>query len=220
MGNAGEEVFQPEYWRQHGRVSAPPAGRGAAIFIEHGAHSWVLRHYRRGGMMARISRDRYLWTGESRTRAFNEWRLLWELHRAGLPVPAPVAARYRRGGLTYRADLITERIRDARPLSVVLESQSLPVDAWQAIGRCIRLFHDAGVCHADLNAHNILLAASGAVFLIDFDRGQRRPPGAWAQTNLQRLQRSLNKINQGLLAEGSSPSDWEALLRGYAGASA
>ena len=30
----------------------------------------------------------------------------------------------------------------------------------------------------------------------------------------------INKINQGLLAEGSSSADWEALLRGYAGAAA
>lgn len=220
LGNATGTMFDPDYWHAHGKVSLPPAGRGAALFIEHPGGSWVLRHYRRGGMMAHVSRDRYLWTGEARTRPFSEWRLLWELHREGLPVPAPVAARYRRSGLTYVGDLITERIVDAQPLSVLLQSQSLPAETWEAVGRCIRRFHDAGVCHADLNAHNILLASSGAVFLIDFDRGQRRAPGGWTQENLQRLQRSLNKINQGLLAEGSSSADWEALLRGYAGASA
>ena len=40
----------------------------------------------------RISKDRYLWTGERRVRAFAEWRLLAHLAEAGLPVPKPVAA--------------------------------------------------------------------------------------------------------------------------------
>jgi 3-deoxy-D-manno-octulosonic acid kinase len=215
-GNAGAAIFQPDYWRERGRVSRPPAGRGAALFVEDGALRWVLRHYRRGGLMARLSRDRYLWTGENRTRPFREWRLLYELHRQGFSVPAPVAARYRREGLGYTGELITERIPGARPLSVLLQSQSLPAHTWEAVGRCIRRFHAAGVFHADLNAHNILLDDAGAVFLIDFDRGRRRVPGAWTTQNLQRLQRSLNKINQGLLAEGSTSADWEALLRGYA----
>ena len=45
--------------------------------------------------MARISRDRYSWRGEESTRPFAEWLLTYRLHRAGLPVPAPIAARYR-----------------------------------------------------------------------------------------------------------------------------
>ncbi len=220
LGNAQPQIFRPEYWRERGQVSRPPAGRGAALFVEDGTVRWVLRHYRRGGMMAHLSRDSYLWTGEARTRPFREWRLLHGMHDEGLPVPAPVAARYRRNGLTYTGELITERIADARPLSALLQSQSLPTGTWEAVGRCIRRFHNAGVFHADLNAHNILLDNASAVFLIDFDRGQRRTPGGWTEQNLQRLLRSLNKINQGLLAEGSSSADWEALLRGYAQARA
>ena len=37
---------------------------------------------------------------------------------------------------------------------------------WIAIGRCLRRFHDLGVCHADLNAHNILIGqAQGSIGL-------------------------------------------------------
>src|SRR4029453_11025308 len=63
---------------------------------------WVLRHYRRGGLIAKLSQDSYLWTGAARTRSFAEWRLLAELRRRGLRVPAPIAARYVRGLFTYR----------------------------------------------------------------------------------------------------------------------
>jgi 3-deoxy-D-manno-octulosonic acid kinase len=41
-------------------------------------------------------------------------RLLAELQALGLPVPPPVAGRYRRSGLAYRAELITERLAGVR----------------------------------------------------------------------------------------------------------
>ena len=45
-------------------------------------------------MVARLFGDRYLFTGEQRTRSAREFRLLAELSRRGLPVPAPIASRY------------------------------------------------------------------------------------------------------------------------------
>ena len=65
---------------------------------------------------------------------------------------------------------------------------------WAAIGRCLRRFHDAGVQHADLNAQNIMLGAQGEVWVLDFDRGRLREPGAWRERVLDRLARSLAKI--------------------------
>ena len=70
--------------------------------------------------MAKISKDAYLWSGEAETRSFAEWYLTYHLHRAGLPVPAPIAARYRRQGLLYRADLITQRIDNSESLAARL----------------------------------------------------------------------------------------------------
>ncbi len=216
IGNATGELLQARHWQALGAVSRPPGGRGDAYFIEADGQSWVLRHYRRGGWIARWSQDSYLWTGEARTRPFREWRLLDDMHRSGLPVPAPVAAGYRRHGLSYTGDLITERIEDALPLSALLARGALAPESWQAVGRCIRRFHDAGVWHADLNAHNILLrAADGAVFLIDFDRGRRRAPGAWANKNLQRLRRSLDKVMRTVPQGHFCDADWDALMRGY-----
>src|SRR5512145_1497437 len=83
-------------------------GRGTVAFVRNASgDAWVLRHYRRGGFVAKLRDDAYLWTGQSRTRSFAEWRLLRRLRDWGLPVPKPVAARYLRDGLSYRADLIT-----------------------------------------------------------------------------------------------------------------
>src|SRR4029450_7275245 len=106
----GTEVFDVEHWRAQGSLQEIAGGRASIAIVNSGSERWVLRHYRRGGFIARLSRDSYLWLGESRPRAFAEWRLLAELRRRDLPVPAPVAARYVRGVLTYRADLITEHL--------------------------------------------------------------------------------------------------------------
>jgi 3-deoxy-D-manno-octulosonic acid kinase len=215
VSNPGPALFDAHSWIEKSAATRTPAGRGETLFIEHTGRSWVLRHYRRGGFMARLSADRYLWTGEERNRAFREWRLLHELHAEALPVPVPVAARYRRHGPTYSADLITERIAEAQPLSALLGAGPLPASLWRAVGHCIRSFHDAGVCHADLNAHNILIDATERVFLIDFDRGTRRAPGAWRAANLARLKRSLEKISRDRPAERFSIREWTLLEHAY-----
>ncbi len=186
--------------RAAARSSGKRRGRGTAWFLSVQSRAWVLRHYRRGGAVSALSRDRYWWSGEEDTRPFAEWQLTYHLHRAGLPVAAPIAARYRKQGFAYRGDIITERLPDVRSLAQALQDASLSLLTWIAVGRCLRRFHDAGVCHADLNAHNILLGQTDApprVYLIDFDRGTLRKPGFWQDANLVRLRRSLEKISWG-----------------------
>jgi 3-deoxy-D-manno-octulosonic acid kinase len=69
-----------------------------------------------------------------------------------------------------------------------------------------------------LNAHNILLGESAKVFVLDFDRGQRRSRGAWESAVLARLQRSLNKIKSQRANVGFGEREWKALLEGYGNA--
>jgi len=212
---AGETLFEPQFWAARGALIAAGSGRGAVWFIASGPQSWVLRHYRRGGFMARISLDRYLWTGESRVRAFAEYRLLAGLVRRGLPVPVPIAARYQRDGMSYRCDLVMLRIADAVPLSSLLAETALSESAWRAIGATIARLHHSGVDHADLNAHNILLDRNGAVSIIDFDRARVRGRGAWASRNLHRLRRSLTKVSRESPSDRFPSAAWGSLLAGY-----
>lgn len=207
-------LFERAFWLAKGIADETRGGRGSVLFIRAPTHRWVLRHYRRGGLMARVVRDRYLWTGADATRAFREWRLLAHLHAQGLPVPAPIAARYLRRGFSYTADLITEELPASRSLVQFLSNGTLPHAAWRAIGACIARFHRAGAYHADLNAHNILLTTDHEVFVLDFDRGRLRAPGAWREAVLKRLLRSLHKLH----AQGHihfEENDWRELLAGY-----
>jgi 3-deoxy-D-manno-octulosonic acid kinase len=175
---------------------------------------WVLRHYRRGGLAAKVLSDSYLWTGAERTRCFREWRLLAELYRRGLPVPAPVAARYERLGFMYRADLITQELPESQTLTQRLAQGPASQELWNAIGRTIARFHAQGVQHADLNAHNILLAADGSVFVLDFDRGRLRERGPWEEQVLARLRRSLEKVTASGPADAFGEKQWRWLLEG------
>jgi len=208
--------FDAAYWQQQGRCDAAAGGRGGASYIEAPVGRCVLRHYRRGGMVARVMGDRYLWTGAERTRGFAEFRLLAALHERGLHVPAPVAARYRRHGAHYRADLITRRIEAASTLAQLLALGRCDSVVAARVGAALAEFHNAGAYHADLNAHNVLLDA-GAVWVIDFDRGELRTPArGWQLSNLARLKRSLLKLGAARDGEAAFEHDvWGPLMAAW-----
>lgn len=199
----GTALFEPEALRVRGALSEERGGRGSVQYFDYDGAHWVLRRYLRGGMVARVVSDRYLWLGEERTRSFQELRLLGELRRRSLPVPAPVAARYLRGLLSYRAELITERLPGVQSLSSMLAEQRMDEARWSSVGRCLRRFHDAGVQHADLNSDNIMLGEPDMVWVLDFDRGRLREPGEWRERVLDRLARSIAKRRPGA-------TDWQA----------
>jgi 3-deoxy-D-manno-octulosonic acid kinase len=213
--STAESLFDPNYWSARGELNPVSGGRGSAWFVGPAIQPLVLRHYRRGGFIARLSQDRYWWSGEDRVRAFAEWRLLDYLVQRGLRVPKPVAAFYRRAGMIYQCDLITQRIDDAQSLSAALAQGPMPESTWRAIGAAIARLHSHGVDHADLNAHNILLDGNQSISVIDFDRGRLRAPGRWTSRNLRRLERSLAKISMSLPPDRFMPADWKQLLAGY-----
>ncbi len=215
MGKPDEDVFDVSYWAKRKSIVARATGRGEVIFVRDEHRYWVLRHYRRGGLIAKVLSDAYLWTGFERTRAFREWRLLQRLRDKGLPVPVPVATRVTRSGLVYRADLITEALPAVRTLADTITGVDLNETIWRRVGATIARFHGAGVHHADLNAHNILLGEAGAVHILDFDRGRIRSRGSWEAVVLARLQRSLFKIQRQRRNLHFDRRDWEALIGGY-----
>jgi len=55
-----------------------------------------------------------------------------------------------------QADLVTVRLPGSRSLAERWMSGEILDEDWRAAGRCLRRFHDAGVQHADLNAHNVM----------------------------------------------------------------
>jgi 3-deoxy-D-manno-octulosonic acid kinase len=208
--------FEPAWWQGQGALAAASGGRGGVSIIRTDAGEAVLRHYRRGGMVARLMGDRYLWLGADRTRSFREFRLMAHLLHRGLPVPAPLAAGFVRHGMRYTAELITLRIPCAATLAEKVLAAALDTELAGHVGALVARFHREGVWHADLNAHNILINPEG-LYLIDFDRGRLRAPHlSWQQDNLDRLRRSLLKLGAARSGEASFDHDiWKPLVYRY-----
>ena len=190
---ASADWFSPAHWGDRARP-VESGGRGGAWFVETPFGPAVLRRYLRGGLVAQVNRDRYLWRGSNRTRSFAEFRLLRAVAEKGVPVPRPIAAYYRRVGLRYQAAILLERLENVRSLAdrAGVAGDGAP---WEEAGRLIARSHRAGLDHADLNAHNLLFNAAGQGWVIDLDRGELRIPATgWRERNLARLRRSVLKL--------------------------
>ena len=215
------ERFGPGGW-PHAEVlggELGSGGRGNTLYVGNVPRQFVLKHYRRGGLLGKVVRDRYVFTGEDETRSFAEWRMLARMTDFGLRVPRPAAARYVRHGPFYTADIITVRIPAVKPLSKIIAEGPRPAEFWASVGADIRAFHAEGVFHADMNAYNVQIDERGRVWLLDFDKGRLLPPGPWQQRTLGRLERSLKKLCRVNPQLNFGQREWNALLEGYFSAS-
>ena len=173
-----------------------------------------MRHYLRGGLAAKVSRDRYLWHGARRTRSFAEFRLTREVAKRGLAVPRPIAAYYRRVGLHYQAAILLDRIEGVASLAD-RAAESAADAPWEEAGRLVAKSHRVGLDHADLNAHNLLFNGTGSGWVIDLDRGALKiPETGWRERNLSRLRRSLLKL-RGARAPEDVERDYARLRSAY-----
>ena len=206
--------FDPAHWPQRRVLDK---GRGATYAIDAPFGAAVLRRYRRGGAVARVLKDSYVWTGTASARPLREFRLLAAAVAAGLPVPRPLAAEVRRRGAFYTGDLLMAQIAAAETLSARLAATAdwTAID-WTRLGSTLGQVHASGFQHADLNAHNLLLDAHGAVWVIDWDRGRQRDPAGWSAEVLARLQRSLRKLYGARAEAADARTGWQQLLAAHA----
>ena len=207
-----EALFSPDLSETQLKTAE---GRGEAKFFEYQGLRLVLKHYHRGGMIARLTNDRYVRCRLDYTRSFKEWNLLSQLQTLMFPAPVPVAASVIKTGLFYQADLVTKEIPNVETLADLLIENELSQKIWRDVGSCIRRFHDHNVYHADLNARNILVGED-SIHLIDFDKGTVRYLGdAWKASNLTRLKRSLLKFKSKTAGFNFTEDNWKSLLAGY-----
>ena len=202
-------------------------GRGAAYRMTLAGEDCVVRHYRRGGAVARVLYDEYVRAGEPRP--------LRELHASiaarsrGVDTPEVTAAVAYLAGPLYRADLATRFIGGSRDLAAVtFEADDAENDAgrsaaWHAAGALLRRAFAAGVEHADLNLRNILIAGPAdapQALLLDLDRAavrNRAVSGAARSAMLARLHRSRSKLERltGRTTGDAALAAFEAGLRGH-----
>lgn len=209
-----ESAFSINYWKERDAIIGSAKGRGTTWFVKGEQGEFALRHYHRGGLFGKLVKDSYWFSGLHKTRAYQELHLLQTLVKHQVNVPMPVAARVIRTGFTYQADILVQKLANAKDLVAILGQEKLAEDMFEKIGKEIRKMHDANVNHTDLNIHNILIDNHNKVWIIDFDKCQQQQDGSWKQGNLSRLQRSFDKELG--LGKIQLPSDaWAAIVSGY-----
>ena len=215
IDDVGDDYFSPLALARQDAITAEAQGRGTTWFYTIKEKNLVLKHYLRGGVIAKLSNDQYIWNGLTKTRAWQEFHLLAKLQQLKLPAPQPFAAQVHHKGLSYSADIITFEIKHSKSLSDILIQQPIENSLWEAIGKCIHTFHQHGVYHADLNASNILIRDKD-IFLIDFDKGKILDiKQSWQAENINRLKRSLLKLQSIHTTFHFNDDNWQAFQTGY-----
>lgn len=146
-------------------------GRGTVkhmILEETGAV--VIKSYRRGGVMALLTKDRYLRAGK--TRSQKEFEFLSHAARAGVSVPRPLIY-IARGYPLYRAWLVTQRIKSHNSLATLaMKDAESAGKLMPLISKNITLLIKNKIFHVDLHPGNVIIHESGTPYIIDFDRAR------------------------------------------------
>lgn len=210
--------FDADYLVQHKLVTNTAQGRGTVYFFKLNNTQLVLRHYKRGGLVAKVNDDKFVYSGNKNTRCYKEIEVLQKLREAKVNVPEAIAGRIVKNGLFYSADIITKVIDNAIELHEVLQKNKVTSDVWQAIGREVRKMHNAQLCHYDINVKNILLVQAyetHKIHLLDFDKCEFKNGSDWKSANLERLKRSLLKQSNAYVSYHYEEINWQSLMAGY-----
>jgi hypothetical protein len=184
----------------HHPAARPLAGRGVAyaVPLPGGTADVVIRRSRHGGLLARVTGERFL----GHTRAPRELEVALRLERAGVPTPEVVAyATYPAGGPFRTADVATRFVSGGRDLPAALFDAANDAGRRALLretARLLALLAELGARHPDLNVKNVLItgeADGSRAMLLDVDRvwfDEPRSPRV-AEANLRRFLRSARK---------------------------
>lgn len=141
----------------------------------------VVKRFASPGVVARLF---------DRRRAERELELLAFLAAEGVPVPRPLGLARRAGGF----EVASEHLAGRRSLAELLAVDAPPpLATFRALGSALAHLHRLGVDHPDLHPGNVLVAADGALALIDFHAARRR-----ARPSAKRLARDVVSLEAAL----------------------
>jgi len=175
-------------------------GRGVAyaIALPVSGTRVVVRHNRRGGLLAPLTRDFFL----PPTRAPYELAVSLRLSALGVRTPEVLMYGVHRLPIGLRrADVVTREVIGGRDLATYIHADASSVErgaAWAATRELLTALNAAGARHHDLNVKNVLLAPTAdrlEAWVLDVDRVDFGEPDSVAvrRGNAERLLRSARK---------------------------
>jgi len=160
-----------------------------------------VRWARRGGLIAYFNRDLHLGL---RARLLRELAVSAEARRRGIPVAEPLGMLLEPIALgVSRGAMITRALRGVTLWEFLRADDDAAVRALvlEAARRAIVTMHQNGLCHADLNLHNLFVTRAGeclSVVVLDLDKARFYPASLaddLRRQNLDRLRRSAHKLD-------------------------
>ncbi len=194
-------IADPDVMIKQASPVETPGGRGKVYSISPGGVKLVIRHYEHGGFFRKVLGDLFL----GAWRPLKELALTRRAFSMGLPVPESIAVCMKKQlGIFTRSWFISKEIRGAVEIAVLFAGTGMePVSEKRkllyAVAGAIRVMHDRGLYHNDLNLGNILARKKDEgyeVFIVDLDKSVFRKELSINQRvkNLSRLNRSVDKI--------------------------
>ncbi|MGD9277973.1 MAG: lipopolysaccharide kinase InaA family protein, partial [Desulfobacterales bacterium] len=158
-----------------------------------GIGSVVIKHYRRGGIIRHLIKQRYLKCGK--TRCQMEYEQLQKVRSLGINAPEPVAFAYR-GRLFYQCWLVTREIKDHQTLvQISLSNQEQARMVMQEVVKQVTILIKNKILHVDLHPGNAIVDNQNRVYLLDFDKAGTflRGKNALRRRYLRRWNRAIQK---------------------------
>jgi len=201
----GQGIGDPEKLLRSVAALPAPSGRGSVPSLPVSGFSeecMMARQYLRGGLMRFINRDLYL----DAERSFRELAITVDAARCGIPTVEVLAAvSIKAAGPLYRCFLFTRELSGSIDLPAYLSVRAAAdgfSEVKQAVleraAAAVRLMHDRGFFHADLNMKNMLVdtARPEKIYIIDWDKSRRFDPlsDSRRMANIVRFCRSMIKL--------------------------
>ncbi|NIM00302.1 MAG: hypothetical protein GTN89_05200 [Acidobacteria bacterium] len=188
-----------------------PAGRGRIAHIEDAGRHVTLKQLRRGGLAARLWRDRFA----VRERLLQNLSLPRLARQRGVATPAALALLVVGGppGL-WRGWLALETVAGGRDLGRLFLADGIRDEEWRVALATVRGLHDAGFEHPDLNLGNLLLDEAGRAWILDLDRCTAHDGAIDVDRRidaLRRIERSYLKIGYVNDRHVDTEPDWPKL---------
>ena len=187
-----------------------------------GATRWVVRQLSHGGLLAPITRKRFL--KSDKPRPFNELLLSVRFQQLDIHTPDVVAAVVYPSGLSYGGEVAREEIENALDLADCLFGKD-DLEPMQratvlaAAGRLIGELHQEGVLHPDLNLKNILIQSptdQPRAYILDIEKCEIASDlsGPQREAMLARFSRSAHKFERRVVRRISA-DEWKIFRTAY-----
>ena len=152
-----------------------------------------VKKYAHGGLLRAITASKFI--GFGACRAQQEFQMLERVRALGVRSPRPLVF-VKKGAFVYSTWLIMEEIQNVRSLvEISVDDPDSLHDSMRLAGEQIGLLIKNRILHIDLHPGNILVDASGGVYIVDFDKARSYVGSAWALRDmyLRRWRRAVIK---------------------------